>query len=541
MPLMVSIVSILLGMILLVNSGQEELPLDLEKLERASEENPVQAFETLSGYVSPSLAKNNLIYGRIQSLRGKILFDFGLYQESVSVLYEAESILKEEADPTFLARNHNYLGLVYYRLKNPQKALERHNQAFDIFWSIGDSTGIALSKNLIGGMYEKLGSLSSAINEQKEALAFIGQNHEHGIKAMILESLGSVYEDLANYDSAEFYFSKALELNLEYQENILLAGNYNNLGDVERKSGKFQEALPFYELALKWGREVGNLSQQKSALVDLAKTHAAMGDPESAYILLESARELDDEIFSKDLARQITVQEIQYEVKEKTAQIAQFVQASQFESRIRGLLIFLLFLLSGIGFLVYNRQKLKLSGSRALLEEQEKLLELKERLIQSEKENINLLESKMAVEVESQSKALSAQTLHLIEKNQMLEIIRQRLFASLETDPKEQKKRIRNLIKQIDHNFSQDTNWEDFKSSFEKVHQDFFKTLGKRGIELSPAEMKLASLIRMNLSSQEIASTLGISMDSLRISRYRLRKKIGLPKGESLQSYILCI
>ncbi|SDD34573.1 hypothetical protein SAMN04488104_102536 [Algoriphagus faecimaris] len=56
---MVSIVSILLGMILLVNSGQEVLPLDLEKLERASEENPVQAFETLSGYVSPSLVKNN--------------------------------------------------------------------------------------------------------------------------------------------------------------------------------------------------------------------------------------------------------------------------------------------------------------------------------------------------------------------------------------------------------------------------------------------------------------------------------------------------
>lgn len=123
----------------------------------------------------------------------------------------------------------------------------------------------------------------------------------------------------------------------------------------------------------------------------------------------------------------------------------------------------------------------------------------------------------------------------------MLEEIQEKLKKILEEDPKEQKKKIRNLIKQIDYNFSHDTDWEDFKYSFEKVHQDFFKKLNQTGNELTPGELKLASLMRMNLSSKEIASTLGISPESLRISRYRLRKKLNLEKGESLQQFLLCI
>ena len=117
----------------------------------------------------------------------------------------------------------------------------------------------------------------------------------------------------------------------------------------------------------------------------------------------------------------------------------------------------------------------------------------------------------------------------------------EKLKKILEEDQKEQKKKIRNLIKQIDYNFSQDTDWDDFKFSFEKVHQDFFKKLNQNGNELTPGELKLASLMRMNLSSKEIASTLGISPESLRISRYRLRKKLNLDKGESLQQFLLCI
>jgi DNA-binding CsgD family transcriptional regulator len=60
-------------------------------------------------------------------------------------------------------------------------------------------------------------------------------------------------------------------------------------------------------------------------------------------------------------------------------------------------------------------------------------------------------------------------------------------------------------------------------------------------MDLTPSELRLASLMRLNLNSKDIASTLNISPDSLRISRHRLKKKLALEKGESLQQFILGI
>jgi hypothetical protein len=297
----------------------------------------------------------------------------------------------------------------------------------------------------------------------------------------------------------------------------------------------------FSAKALELSERLGSTYQKRSALVDLAKTNELLGNHQAAYLFLEEARQLSELIFSEESAKQLAVKEAQYEVNQKIAQIAQLEQVSRSDARIRWLLIVLLFALIVLAWVMINRQKLKIRSSKTLLDRQKEVLEIKEKLIATEKENINLLEARMALEVESQSKSLTAQTLHVIDKNQMLEGIQEKLKKILEEDPKEQKKRIRNLIKQIDYNFSQDTDWDDFKFSFEKVHQDFFKKLNQTSQELTPGELKLASLMRMNLSSKEIASTLGISLESLRISRYRLRKKLNLQKGESMQQYLLCI
>ena len=216
-------------------------------------------------------------------------------------------------------------------------------------------------------------------------------------------------------------------------------------------------------------------------------------------------------------------------------------QTQNFDAKVKWLLLFLVSLLCALGWVVFNRQKLKIRINKDLLQRQEEILVVKEQLIRTEKENLKLLELKMEAEDRAHSKSLTAQTLHVIDKNQMLEDIQAKLKRILEEDPKEQKKRIRNLIKQIDFNFSNDTDWDDFKQTFERVHQDFFKNIQARSGRLTPAEMKLASLMRLNLNSKEISSSLGISMDSLRISRYRLRKKLNLEKEDSLQQFLLCI
>lgn len=513
----------------------------LDKASGIASKDPEEAFRLVSALIQDPKQAKDLGYARAQALRGDLLMGLGLYQEALEPLYEAETLFLALDCKTCLADTHNLLGQLYYRIKNPESAIARHQMALELFTHLSDWHGIAESKGFLGGMYEKLGDYPLALAYQNESLAMFRSQGDHADMAFVMENIGSIYEDLERFDSAYYYFDQAYLHNLSAGDSTALIGNLNNLGDVFRKSGNQDSALYYTQKALDLSERLGKNYLKRSALVDLGKANALMGNYQQAYDYLEQVRLLSEVIFSEEAAKQLAVKEAQYELNQKIAQIEQLQQVNKADIRIRWLLIFSVVVLVGLALAMINRQKLKIRNSRALLDRQQELLEIKEKLIASEKENINLLEARMATEVEAQSKALTAQTLHVLDKNQMLEEIQEKLKKILEEDPKEQKKKIRNLIKQIDYNFSHDTDWEDFKYSFEKVHQDFFKKLNQTGNELTPGELKLASLMRMNLSSKEIASTLGISPESLRISRYRLRKKLNLEKGESLQQFLLCI
>ena len=481
------------------------------------------------------------LIGKAQLVRGKILLQFGLFQPAAEAFYEAEHIFQQYELPSLLAQVNNGLGQVYYKIKTAEDALLRHEAALNIYQKLRNEEGEAETISFIGGMYEKMGSYPKALEHQRVALKIFEELHLSSQLAFVRENIGSIYEDLGQYDSAYSNFRKAYVLNTALGDSLRMIGNLNNLGDVLRKTREPEQGLLYSVKAAEMSGRLGFLYQQKSAVVDISKAYAEMRDYENAYKYLEQSRQLSDLVYSEESARQFAIQEAHNSLFAKNQQINQLEQMRDFDTKVKWLLLFLVILLSVLGWVILNRQKLKIKSNRELLQRQEEILLVKEQLINTEKENLKLLELKMEAEDRAHSKSLTAQTLHVIDKNQMLEDIQAKLKSILEEDPKEQKKRIRNLIKQIDFNFSHDTDWDDFKQTFERVHQDFFKNIQARSGGLTPAEMKLASLMRLNLNSKEIASSLGISMDSLRISRYRLRKKLNLQKDDSLQQFLLCI
>ncbi|HLT86138.1 MAG TPA: hypothetical protein VKZ57_01035, partial [Sphingobacterium sp.] len=141
-------------------------------------------------------------------------------------------------------------------------------------------------------------------------------------------------------------------------------------------------------------------------------------------------------------------------------------------------------------------------------------------------------------ELELKSKELTSHTLHLIQKNQLLEELKEKLGEIVNNDKRDQRKELKQLLNLLQLNHNQDKNWEDFRVVFERVHEHFFEGLMAHCSKLSSADLRLAALLKMNLRSADIATMLGISQDSLRIARYRLRKKLDLPEGESLSTFI---
>lgn len=176
----------------------------------------------------------------------------------------------------------------------------------------------------------------------------------------------------------------------------------------------------------------------------------------------------------------------------------------------------LIFLLTAIAFvtvflylLLRNRYKLQ-----------------KERNIRLELES-NLLSS----ELDTKKRELVAKANFISERNENLK----RLKGIIE-DRKDDK-----TLSEINSNLNSliqsENTYAEFEKMFVSVYPDFYKKL--RGIcKLSPTDLKLASLIKMNHSNLDISRISNVSMRTVESQRYRLSKKLKLAHGNELNDFL---
>ena len=100
--------------------------------------------------------------------------------------------------------------------------------------------------------------------------------------------------------------------------------------------------------------------------------------------------------------------------------------------------------------------------------------------------------------------------------------------------------KIKSLAKELDKSLSEEQECEEFMSFFQEIRPQFIKELSKRATaKLSSTELRLAMLLRLNLSSKEIAAILRVTPDSVRVARYRLRRKLPIEPKQELVNFML--
>lgn len=200
----------------------------------------------------------------------------------------------------------------------------------------------------------------------------------------------------------------------------------------------------------------------------------------------------------------------------------------------------------------FIRQQQKHEHERAQLEELHRLqLEKREEeqkqlqylhqleLERHEKEIIRLHNEKLESEIKLKNTELASTTLNLIQKGEMLvkvkeEFVRMKKTGEADKDSEDYKKIIRMLG---DDKLKK--NWEEFAVHFDKVHSDFLVTLKQQYPNLTPTELKLSAYLRLNLSSKEIAQIMNITIKSVELGRYRLRKKLKVAPEVNLFNFLL--
>ena len=147
-----------------------------------------------------------------------------------------------------------------------------------------------------------------------------------------------------------------------------------------------------------------------------------------------------------------------------------------------------------------------------------------------------LEKEKLDAELNHKRKELTSFTLQLSHKNEILEDLKSKIKA-LKAGASDTYQ-FNRLINTIDINIKDDNNWENFKRRFEEVHKDFNKNIKTAYPKITSNELRLMALLKMNLSSKEIATLLNISQEGVKKARQRLRKKLELQPQMPLEDVV---
>jgi AraC family chitin signaling transcriptional activator len=199
------------------------------------------------------------------------------------------------------------------------------------------------------------------------------------------------------------------------------------------------------------------------------------------------------------------------------------------------LLVFIYLLLGIIGAVYIHKtyKKYYREKEQKLIEENNLLLEIA--ALESNQQIMRLKNEQLSQDVDTKNKELAVSTMSLIKKNELLSLIKE----DLKNNTDQGSKSIKSVITTITKNISEEDTWTVFKEAFDTADNNFLKKVKLAHSSLTPNDLRLCAYLRLNLSSKEIAPLLNISVRSVEIKRYRLRKKMDLPHEKGLVEYIL--
>ncbi len=148
------------------------------------------------------------------------------------------------------------------------------------------------------------------------------------------------------------------------------------------------------------------------------------------------------------------------------------------------------------------------------------------------------VKNKLTGELEGKEREIASYVLLLSQKNELIKYLGKNLTMLDALPARDRKKKIEEMLDKIKNSTSLVMDWELFKIQFENLYPDFFDSIRAAHKNLTKMEIKLCALLKMNLSTKEIAGLLNISPKSAEVSRVRLRKKLRLKRDQRLTTYI---
>ncbi len=448
--------------------------------------------------------------------------DYYYYKDALDVAldYYLKSLAYCDLDRPSIDRLkiENNIAVIYARLKNMKKAIHYFNESYMVSKALKDSSYIAKTLNNLGNVYLKL-DLKNSYKYYKKCLSYLNQYDNPNLRTVVYTNVARNYTLQQKNDSALVYYNKALQM-------------LNTSPLVEKKTqGWVYNALAQYYF---------NTQQIDLAIVNAKKAILAYDDKfsfdsqEIVQILYKAY--LKNENYKAATQYFTLYNEISDSLKvyEKLVNIQRLTLQNEFESHKKNLKlqeaekhinyllvggsVTVILLVALIGIISYKNKWAK--------------AQLKYNLLKSKENELNST-------IELKNKVLVSKTMYEIHRNKIVQDVIEKLkVVQRKAVKKETKLAINEVSRQLE-NRDIEKIWKEFQIGFEKVYVSFFDELNIKHPDLTRREKRLCALLKLNMTSKEIAQISGLSIKSIENSRTRLRKKMGLTNAKvDLSAYL---
>ncbi|MEA3288215.1 MAG: two-component regulator propeller domain-containing protein [Candidatus Marinimicrobia bacterium] len=172
---------------------------------------------------------------------------------------------------------------------------------------------------------------------------------------------------------------------------------------------------------------------------------------------------------------------------------------------------------------------------RRMMAEKHKL----EKLVMERTAELRLeIEEKMQIKVDHLKRELVSKSVYATQKQEIMNNLFHELKDIQKMDANEMRNRFNRIVRYFKDLFKSGEEWDEFEKWFTEVHTDFFTNIRKEHPELSSREVKVCALLRLDLSSKDIANLMNVLPKTVEMYRHRIRKKIGIKPETNLNQFL---
>lgn len=416
---------------------------------------------------------------------------------------------------------HN-IGIIFRYQEDYKRSISNFKEAVRINEQTKDTFGVAAAYNMMGVSYRRINKIDSAlICYQKAKDLFKKLKREEDIRG-VDNNLATLYSSQGNHQK-----SLPIKLdNLRYYKSIgnkmSICVGYFNISRDYSSLNEYDTSLKYADSSLTIALQEGFKERISKAFLRKSYVYKQKEDYKNAYENYKNYKKYSDSIFNIESVKRTQELELQYEFEKERKEMEVISDKQKSEVQLY-VFLFVLTLIVGttVGYLLYRNYTARARIVREKLEKEK----LKKELL---REKVKVSESELKSLVADNSMRLKF----------IQELSEKIKDDKRKTDSQDIQHYTQSLILQLQQQIATESKLSSIQDRIEEVNRGFDNKIVKLYPSLTKTEREVCALLRLNLSIKEIASIRNATTDSVKASRYRIRKKLQVPSGVELEHFI---